>query len=150
MNPIGRCPVSNKFKVVSSNGNIFRITDSVEFTDHRRIPLTTASDAELWCFLWSAPEHTAKQTIETPVAWDVIAPIMMSLLCVCILTVLRLNNYSNYKVKHNGRCHCHKIQRFCGEYLQSSLHFFGANMVKTAPVKDVPMNNDALLNIQAC
>ena len=25
-----------------------------------------------------------------------------------------------------------------------------ANMVKTATVKDVPINNDALLNIQAC
>ena len=25
-----------------------------------------------------------------------------------------------------------------------------ANMVKTAIAKDVPMNNDALLNIQAC
>ena len=26
-----------------------------EFTSHRWIPLTKASDAELWCFLWSAP-----------------------------------------------------------------------------------------------
>ena len=25
-----------------------------------------------------------------------------------------------------------------------------ANMVKTATVKDVPINNDALLNLQAC
>ena len=25
-----------------------------------------------------------------------------------------------------------------------------ANMVKTATVKDVPINNDALLNVQAC
>ena len=25
-----------------------------------------------------------------------------------------------------------------------------ANMVKTATVKDVPINNDALLNMQAC
>ena len=28
--------------------------------------------------------------------------------------------------------------------------FDDANMVKTATVKDVPTNNDALLNIQAC
>ena len=35
---------------------------------------------------------------------------------------------------------------FCGEYLQSSLHL----MLQTATVKDVPINNDALLNIQAC
>ena len=27
-----------------------------EFTGHQQIPLTKASDAELWCFLWSAPE----------------------------------------------------------------------------------------------
>ena len=38
---------------------------------------------------------------------------------------------------------------FCGEYLQSST-FDVANMVKTATVKDVSINNDALLNIQAC
>ena len=29
-----------------------------EFADHRWIPCTLASDAELWCFLWSAPEWT--------------------------------------------------------------------------------------------
>ena len=29
-----------------------------EFTGDRRIPLTKASDAQLWCFLWSAPEWT--------------------------------------------------------------------------------------------
>ena len=27
-----------------------------EFTGHQWIPCTKASDAELWCFLWSAPE----------------------------------------------------------------------------------------------
>ena len=36
-----------------------------ECTGHRWTPLTKASDAELWSFLWSAPEQTAKQTIET-------------------------------------------------------------------------------------
>ena len=29
--------------------------------------------------LWSAPEQTADQTIEMPVIWDTIAPIMTSL-----------------------------------------------------------------------
>ena len=33
-------------------------------------PFTKASDAELWCFLWSAPEQTVEQTIDTPVIWD--------------------------------------------------------------------------------
>ena len=28
-----------------------------EFTGDRWIPLTKASDAELWCFLWSVPEY---------------------------------------------------------------------------------------------
>ena len=44
--------------MTSSNGNIFRDTGPLceEFTGHRWIPRTEASDAELWCFLWSAPE----------------------------------------------------------------------------------------------
>ena len=43
---------------LSSNGNIFRVPGSLcgEITGHRWIPLTKASDAELWCFLWSARE----------------------------------------------------------------------------------------------
>ena len=44
--------------MTSSNGNIFRVTGHLcgEFTGHRWIPRTKARDAELWCFLWSAPE----------------------------------------------------------------------------------------------
>ena len=44
--------------MTSSNGNIFRVTGHLwwEFTGHRWIPLTKASDAELWRFLWSASE----------------------------------------------------------------------------------------------
>ena len=38
-----------------------------EFTGHRWIPPTKASDAERWSFLWSALEQTDVQTIETPV-----------------------------------------------------------------------------------
>ena len=40
---------------------IFRVTGPLcgEFTGHHWIPLTKASDAELSCFLWSAPEQTA-------------------------------------------------------------------------------------------
>ena len=48
-------------------------------TGHRWIPLTMASDTELWCFLWSAPKQTVEQTLETPVIWDAIALIMTSL-----------------------------------------------------------------------
>ena len=44
--------------MTSSNGNIFRVTGHLcgEFTGPRWIPDTKASDAELWWFLWSAPE----------------------------------------------------------------------------------------------
>ena len=44
--------------ITLSNGNIFRITDPLcgEFTSHRWIPHTKAIDAELWSFLWFAPE----------------------------------------------------------------------------------------------
>ena len=67
--------------MTSSNGNIFRVTGLLcgEFTGHRWIPRTKASDVELWCFLWSAPEPTDEQTMETPVIWDTIALIMTSL-----------------------------------------------------------------------
>ena len=54
-------------------------TFSTLLAGHRWIPLTKASDAELWCFLWSSPEQTSEQTIETPVIWEAIALIMTSL-----------------------------------------------------------------------
>ena len=45
-----------------SNGNTFRVTGPLcrEFTGHRWIPLTKASDAELWCFLWFVLEQTVE------------------------------------------------------------------------------------------
>ena len=46
--------------MTSSNGNIFHVTGPLwgESTGPRWIPLTKASDAKLWCFIWSAPEQT--------------------------------------------------------------------------------------------
>ena len=38
-------------------------------------------DSDLWCFLWSVPEQTIEQTIETLVIWDAIMLIMTSQLC---------------------------------------------------------------------
>ena len=51
-------PMSWDHRMTSSNGNIFRVTGPLcgEFTGRRWIPLTKASDAELWCFLWSLSE----------------------------------------------------------------------------------------------
>ena len=59
--------------MTSSNGNIFRVTSPLwgEFTGHRWIPLTKASDAEPSCFLWSAPKKrlskpSRRRWFETP------------------------------------------------------------------------------------
>ena len=66
---------------MSSSGNTFRVTGPLrrESTGHRRIPLAKASGAELWRFLWSAPEQTVEQTVVTPVIWGAIVPIIVSL-----------------------------------------------------------------------
>ena len=47
----------NSAMMTSSDANIFRVTGPLcwEFTGHRWISLTKASDAEPWCFIWSAP-----------------------------------------------------------------------------------------------
>ena len=67
--------------MTSSNGNIFGVTGPLcgEFTVDRWIPHTKDSDAELWSFLWSAPEQTVVKTIKTLVIWYAIALIMTSL-----------------------------------------------------------------------
>ena len=64
-----------------SNENIFRIIGPFwgESTSDWWIPLTKANDTELWCFLWSVPDEMVEQTIQTPVIWDIIVPIMTSL-----------------------------------------------------------------------
>ena len=60
-NPLitGRFPSQRTNNMMtSSNGNIFRVTGHLcgEFTGPRWIPHKKASDAELWCLLWSVPE----------------------------------------------------------------------------------------------
>ena len=58
--------------MTSSKGNIFRVTGHLggESTGNQWIPLTKASDEEIWCFIWSAPEQLSKQLrrrwFETP------------------------------------------------------------------------------------
>ena len=57
--PQGYCyHIDKESMMASSNGNIFRVTGPLcgEFTGLRWIPHTKASDAWLWCFLWSATE----------------------------------------------------------------------------------------------
>ena len=48
-----------------------------EFTGQRWIPRTKASDAELWCFLWSVPKQTVEQTMARLVIWDAIVLIIV-------------------------------------------------------------------------
>ena len=75
--------MKSSLKCVSwvSKGNVFRVAGPLwgESIGHRWIPLTKTSNAELWYFLWSAPEQLVEQTIETKVIWDAIALIMTSL-----------------------------------------------------------------------
>ena len=56
---------------MSSNEEIFRVNG----------PLwgETAGHVELWCFLWSAPEQTVEQTLDTRVILDAMWLIMTSL-----------------------------------------------------------------------
>ena len=72
-----------QYMKMSPNGNIFRVTGPLcwEFTGDRWIPRMKANDTGLWCFLWSAPEPTNEETLETQVIWGAIAVIMTSFLC---------------------------------------------------------------------
>ena len=65
-----QCRYHNMYRIYivtsSSNGDILRVTGPLwgETTGHGSIPLTKASDAELWCFPWSAPEQTVEQALD--------------------------------------------------------------------------------------
>ena len=61
--------------MTSLNGNIFCVTGTLWGES------TKASDAELWCFLWCAPEPTAEQTLEMLVNWNASELIVTSLQC---------------------------------------------------------------------
>ena len=49
--------------MTTSNGNICRVTGQLcgEFTGPRWIPRTKSSEAELWCFLWFAPNKRLRK-----------------------------------------------------------------------------------------
>ena len=72
--------IQSSTMMTSSNGNIFCITGLLwgESTSYWWVPLTKASDMELWCFLWSEPDQTVEQTIEASVISDAIVLIMTS------------------------------------------------------------------------
>ena len=60
-------PKCSSTMMTSSDGNIFRVTGHLcgEFTGHRWIPRTKASDAALLRFLWSASEQSWGWWFET-------------------------------------------------------------------------------------
>ena len=108
--------------MTSSNGNIFRVTGPLcgEFTGHRWIPLTKASDAELCCFLWSAPERFSKQSrrrwFETPLRplWRqhdaaILEPYLVAKSLILFMSILSSNYLLCLKIGHqdsspnNGR-----------------------------------------------
>ena len=63
-----RAPWARAVMMMLSNGNIFHITGPLwgESTRHQWIPSRKASDAELWCFLWSVPHQSRRQWLEMP------------------------------------------------------------------------------------
>ena len=67
------CTNKSKRYAIKTMENV-SLSDAV--WSHCNYTVAKASDAELWCFLWSVPEPTIEQT---PVIWYAIAPIMTSL-----------------------------------------------------------------------
>ena len=72
---------------------------------NRWIPLTKPSNAELWCVLWSAPEQTDEQTIETLVIWDTIVLIIHYNECFVMNTRIH-----QYNLMHPGSHHFIEIR----------------------------------------
>ena len=70
-----------------------------EFTGHRWIPRTRASDEEFWCFLWYATEPTVEKTMETPVICNAIALSMTPLPCVSPSVSSRLKSVVRQAVR---------------------------------------------------
>ena len=66
--PLNCATVLYLFMMTSSNGSIVRVTNPLwgKFTGHQWIPLAKASDAELWCFLWSAQNKRLSKQSRCP------------------------------------------------------------------------------------
>ena len=65
-----------------SNGSNFGVNMLMALCERNStvtVEFPSQSDAELWYFLWSAPEQTIEQIIEKTVIWKAISLIMTSL-----------------------------------------------------------------------
>ena len=96
---------------LTSNGNIFRVTGPLcgEFTGHPWIPLTKASDTELWCYLWYVPwtndcvyNREAGDLRRHCAHYDVI--LMTRVLFWCFLPELRNNSGNKHLFMHSREC----------------------------------------------
>ena len=89
--------------MTSLNGNIFRVAGPLwgEFTGHRWIPLTKASDAELWCFLWSAQLRLNKQLSKPTKGWWFEMPSLCNDCCRLMekLTIARDMQYKSFQTR---------------------------------------------------
>ena len=83
--------------MTSSNGNIFRVTGPLwgEFTGHRWIPLTKASDAGLWYFLGSCRSPLVPRT--TPTHEDVCLRSESVSMSMTLVVVGLLTGFSSWK-----------------------------------------------------
>ena len=109
--------------MTSSNWNVFRVTGPLwgEFSGHRWIPLTKASDEELWCFHWHAPEQKVEQTIERLVIWGAIELMMTSPKCNERFTSFRLSRWHvPWHCLYIGKHVIYKVDIF----LQQNEHFW--------------------------
>ena len=106
-----------QFMIASSNEIIFRVTDPLwgESIGHRCIPLTKASGAELWCFLWCASEQTVKWTIEMAVLWDAMVLTVTSLICKIGTSQLISNALSYSGVTALNTCQTNQTNSFAGD-----------------------------------
>ena len=91
--------------MTSWNGDIFSVTDPLwgESNGHRWIPLTKASDAEIWCFLWSPPEKNgwannrdAGDLRRHRAHYDIIVVIKQPLHRSCVLKGLMVGWHTRY------------------------------------------------------
>ena len=74
-----RWMAANGCMMASSNGNISALLALCEGYPPGEFPSQRPVTQSSWCFLWSVPEQTVEQTIETPVIWDAMVLIMTSL-----------------------------------------------------------------------
>ena len=113
--------------MTSSNGNIFRVTGLLcgEFTGHRWIPRTKASDAELWCFLWYGwvNNREADHLRRYRAHYDVTAMYSLALFAKCKIYHKSLGSYINHGVMTSQHIEAEtKLAPLCRPYFQMYFH----------------------------